>query len=165
MKKFLSILTLFALIFTLSSSTVFASEKPLEVKPNFTSKSQEVSSTLAASTITAPDGKTYTLLGTITRGNTLTTFLSSTYSGSDNYQLKFYCPNNDRKDLVQGTVKATPFLGSGKQQTYSFMNFYDPLSTIDLSTLPGTTRYRINISVYATGTSNQGTVYYRLERN
>ena len=163
MKKFFRGLVTSTLIFCMTCMPVFASEKPLEVKPNFTTKNQEVSSTLAASTITAPDGKTYTLLGTVTRGYTLKASLNTTVSASDNYQLKFYCPNNGRKDLVQGTVTATPFLSSGTQQTYSFMNFYDPLSTIDLSTLPGTIQYRINIAIYAIGTSDQGTVYYRIE--
>lgn len=163
MKFFFKGLVTSTLIFCMTCMPVFASEKPLEVKPDFTTKNQEVSSALAASTITAPDGKTYTLLGTVTRGYTLTASLNSTITASDNYQLKFYCPNNDRKDLVQGTVTASPILGGGTQQTYSFINFYNPLSTIDLSTLPGTSRYTINIAIYAIGTSNQGTVYYRIE--
>lgn len=163
MKKFLKGLVISTLIFCMTCIPVLASEKPLEVKPDSTTKNQEVSSAVAASTITAPDGKTYTLLGTVTRGYTLKASLTSTVTASDNVQLKFYCPNNNRKDLIQGTVTAIPVLG-GTQQTYSFMNFYDPLSTTDLSTLSGTSRYRIEIAIYAIGTSNQGTVYYRVEQ-
>ncbi|MGC6176757.1 hypothetical protein [Lacrimispora sp. 38-1] len=163
MKKFLKGLVISTLIFCMTCIPVFASEKTLEVKPDSTTKNKEVSSAVGASTITAPDGKTYTLLGTVTRGYTLKASLTSTVTASDNVQLKFYCPNNNRKDLIQGTVTAIPVLG-GTQQTYSFMNFYDPLSTTDLSTLSGTSRYRIEIAIYAIGTSNQGTVYYRVEQ-
>lgn len=163
MKKIFKGMVISTLIFCMTCIPVFASEKPLELKLDSTTKSQEVSSAVAASTITAPDGKTYTLLGTVTRNYPLKASFNSTVTASDNVQLKFYCPNNNRLDLVQGKVEALPFLG-GTVQTYSFINYYDPLSTIDLSTLPKTDRYRISMVIYAIGTSNQGTVYYRIEQ-
>lgn len=163
MKTFVKVMVINALIFCFASMPVFASEKQTVLKTDITELSQVMSPTAAASTITAPDGKTYTLLGTVRRGTTLKTMLRSTVRASDNVQLKFYCPNNNKNDLVQGNVSAVPIFG-GTAITFSFMNYYDPLSTIDLSTLTGTTPYRIEISINATGTSNQGTVYYRTEK-
>ena len=119
----------------------------------------------ASSTIVGPDGNVYTYLGTATRNGAtnhpVTATLATTVTASDNYHIKFYCPNNNKKDLVQGTITATP-VSSGSTQTYSFLNYFNELADIDLSTLSGTGYYQISISVYAIGSSNQGDVYFRL---
>lgn len=119
----------------------------------------------ASSTVVGPDGNIYSYLGTATRNgainNPVTASLSTTITASDNYHIVFYCPNNNRMDLIQGKVTAIPVLG-GTSQNYSFINNYNEISTINLSNLPGSGRYRVNITVNAIGTSNRGDVYYRI---
>lgn len=121
----------------------------------------------ASSTIVGPDGEIYTFLGTATRNgainNPISAYLPVPVSAADGVYIVFYCPNDNKKDLVQGNVTATPVL-SGTTQTYSFMNYYNELATINLSNLPGSGQYNITITINAIGSSNKGDVYYRLHQ-
>lgn len=154
-KRFLSVLFMMTLVFSMMlGTTVFAKEVDTEIGTN------EETDTRAANTIVGPDGNVYTYLGTASN-SPIQVMLSQTISASDRVHIAFYCPNNNRNDLVQGKVTATPVLG-GTVQTFSFLNFNKEVSDIDLSELPGTGKYRINIRVDAIGASNRGDVYYRL---
>lgn len=155
-KKMLSSMLVLSFVFSLMlGTTVFAKE----------AEAAAVTATeaRAGDTIVGPDGNVYYYLGTADRQSNrpVEAMLSQTIAASDKAHIAFYCPNNGRKDLIQGKVTATPVLG-GTVQTYSFINFYNEISVIDLSNLPGVGRYRINITVHAIGTSNKGAVYYRI---
>lgn len=157
-KRFLSVLVIMTLMFSMMlSTTAFAKEVDEEIE-TATVKATDIG---VASTIVGPDGNVYQYLGTAIRGNSLEVMLSKTYSASDGVHIAFYCPNNKRTDLVQGKVTATPVLG-GTVQTFSFINYYNEISDIDLSELSGTVKYMIKIRVEAIGTSNKGNVYYRV---
>ena len=120
---------------------------------------------IAASTITASDGNTYTYLGVAKYAPPynypVEGSLNQSISASDKVHLAFYCPNNNRRDLVQGTVTATPVLG-GTAQTYSFLNYYNEIADINLSTLNGSGLYNISYKIESIGSSNQATIYYRI---
>lgn len=119
----------------------------------------------AASTIIASDGNIYTYLGVAKYvppyNYPIEGSLNQSIAASDNFHLVFYCPNNNRRDLVQGTVTAKPVLG-GKAQTYSFLNYYDEIADINFSTLNGSGLYNISFKIESIGSSNQATVYYRI---
>ena len=149
----------------LALAVVFAM---IPCKSSYAMESESIgiaSSTKASGTIVAPDGNTYTYLGTATRNgatnNPVSAYLTTPISALDTLHIVFYCPNNNKQDLVQGTVTATP-VSSGTTQTYTFMNYYNEIATIDLSNLPGTGQYNITIVINAIGSSNKGDVYYRL---
>lgn len=161
-KRFLGSLLVLSLVFSMMmGTTVFAKEGNAEE----VTIAVDNESTRASSTIVGPDGNVYNYLGTATRNGAynypVEAMLRQTISASDGWHIAFYCPNNNRLDLVQGKVTATPVLG-GTVQTFSFLNYSNEISDINLSQLSGTGLYRINIRVDATGTSNSGEVYYRV---
>ncbi|WP_124065847.1 hypothetical protein [Clostridium sp. E02] len=160
MKKILKGLVISTLIFCMTCIPVFASEYQLDLK---TTNNQTAISVMSTSTITAPDGKTYTLLGTTRRRNPLKASFTSTLKARDNILLKFYCPNISGSDWVQGKIIATP-VSYGTEKTYQFMNMASAFSTVDLSTLIGSGSYRVSMTIYSIGTSQKGTVYYRIEQ-
>lgn len=158
-KKLLRLSVVLTLIFTmLFGTTAFAKEASAVA-------SIETSSASASSTIVGPDGYTYTYLGTATRNGATNHPVEGHYTqlitASQKVHIVFYCPNNNRKDLVQGEVEAIPMMG-GTVEKYSFLNYSNEVSDINLSNLPGTGPYRIDFSIYAIGTSNSGAVYYRV---
>lgn len=161
-KKFFSSLLVLSLVFSMMiGTTAFAQESNTETEI----VAVDNENARASSTIVGPDGNVYNYLGTATRNGAynypVEAMLRQTIGASDGWHIVFYCPNNNRKDLVQGKVTATPVLG-GTVQNFSFLNFYNEVSDIDLSQLSGTGLYRINIKVDAIGTSNSGEVYYRV---
>lgn len=161
-KKFFSSLLVLSLIFSMMiGTTAFAQESNTETEAVVV----EDENARASSTIVGPDGNVYSYLGTATRNGAynypVEAMLRQTISASDRWRIAFYCPNNNRRDLIQGKVTATPVLG-GTVQTFSFLNYYNEVSVIDLSQLSGSGLYRINIKVDAIGTSNSGDVYYRV---
>lgn len=119
---------------------------------------------MAASNITASDGNVYTYLGVAKYVSPynypIEGSLNQSITASNNFHLVFYCPNNNRRDLIQGTITAKPVLG-GKTQTYSFLNYYNEISDINFSNLNGSGLYNISFKIESIGSSNQATVYYR----
>lgn len=163
-KKILSSLLILSLVFSMMiGTTAFAQESNTETE----TVAVEAENARASSTIVGPDGNVYTYLGTATRNGAnnypIEVMLRQTIRASDGWHIAFYCPNNNRRDLIQGKVTATPVMG-GTVQTYSFLNYYNEISNIDLSQLPGVDLYRIKIRADAIGTSNRCDVYYRVYR-
>lgn len=163
-KKVFSSLLVLSLIFSMMiGTTAFAQESNAQ-ESNTETVAVVDENARANDTIVGPDRNVYYYLGTATRNGAtnypVKVMLRQTISASEGLHIAFYCPNNNRKDLIQGKVIATPVMG-GTVQTFSFLNYYNEVSDIDLSQLSGTGLYRINIEVYAIGTSNSGAVYYR----
>lgn len=159
-RVFLNLMIMMTLVFSMMlGATAFAKETNAGTEV----MAVETADTRASSTIVGPDGYVYQYLGTASRSNNrpIEVMLNQTITASDGVHIVFYCPNNNRTDLVQGKVTVTPVLG-GTVQTFSFINFYKEVSDIDLSELSGTGRYRIEIKVDAIGTSNKADVYYRV---
>lgn len=155
---------MFALLFAfsmLSGTTVFA--RDIDTKAETIAVGNK--NARASSTVVGPDGNLYSYIGTATRNGAknypVDVLLRQTIKGSDRWHIAFYCPNNNRMDLIQGKVTVTPVLG-GTVQTFSFLNYANEISNIDLSKLSGVGSYKINIRVDAIGTSNRGEVNYRL---
>ena len=118
----------------------------------------------AASTITGPDGNTYTYIGDakyVSPTNKPLTFSLNGIKASNNVHIVFYCPNNSRHDLAQGTAVATP-VSNGTTKNYSFINYFDEINEMDFSTLSGTGTYNISFQVDSIGTSGKVSVYYRI---
>ncbi|MDE6847018.1 MAG: hypothetical protein K2J99_14825 [Lachnospiraceae bacterium] len=159
-KKFMSTLMVLTLVLSMMiGTTAFAKEDV----PYGDAVSVETMA--AASTIVGPDGNTYTYLGTATRNgadnNPVEAVLRQTIVASAGYHVVFYCPNNNRRDLIQGTLTASPVMG-GTVESFSFTNYGNEIYDIDLSNLPGSGPYVLRVKAYAYGTSNQGRVYYRV---
>lgn len=158
-KKALKMVVVMTMVLTMMFGTTVSAKENVETVP------VEAAGVNASSTIVGPDGNTYTYLGTATRnGSTnypVEGLLSQLITASGKYHLYFYCPNNNRRDLVQGTVTATPMSG-GTVETFTFTNYSKEIIEIDLSNLKGDGLYRIKYSIYAYGTSNSGKVYYRV---
>lgn len=158
-KRFLSALVIMTFVFSMMlGTTAFAKE----IDAADENAAVETADARASSTIVGPDGYVYQYLGTADRQNSrpIEAMLRQTISASDGVHIVFYCPNKNGNDLVQGKVTAIPVFG-GTVQTFSFLNFYNEVSDINLSNLSGTGKYRIEIRVDAVGTSNKGDVYYR----
>lgn len=152
-----ALLVLTLILSTMIRTTSFAKENaPCEA----VTVVEAEETTVAASTIVGPDGNTYEYLGTATRGNAIEVLLRRTVTAADKYHIVFYCPNNNRKDLVQGTLTASPVLG-GTVEEFSFTNFANEIRDIDLSNLPSNGPYVLRVKAYVYGTSNKCDVYYR----
>lgn len=100
----------------------------------------------------------YTLVGTFNR--TPQTYYLGTTPVRSTSTFQLYLPNENRQDLIQGTVTFTP-VGGGTAKEFGFMNFSSEYKTFDLSELtPGT--YQVRVYASAFGTSNKATAYYKM---
>lgn len=72
-----------------------------------------------------------------------------------------YCPNNNGRDLVDGTVLLTPTSGGSPTGCY-FINDYYQVANINLNFLNADGTHRITIKASAVGDSGSVRVYYRL---
>lgn len=158
-KKYLSVLLMLALIMSLITETaVYAQEDNAE--------SVELSicndnSSLASSYEIGPDGNVYYYVGTAVTGNRLEVNLSQTIRTSEGWYIGIYCPNNNGRDLVDGTVLLTPVSGGSPTSSY-FINDYYQVANINLNFLNADGLHRITIKASAVGDSGSVRVYYRL---
>ena len=157
-KRHLSTLLALALVLsTMMGTTAFAKES-VTCEDAVVDEAEQT--TAEARSIVGPDGNTYENLGTATRAYPIEALLRRTVTTSDGYHIVFYCPNNNKKDLVQGTLTASPVLG-GLVEEFPFTNFGNEIRDIDLSNLSNNGPYILRVKAYVYGTSNKCDVYYR----